>query len=1105
MSNTKAAALNRAFNNADATVAAQAATVADLAANEIAAANKFDVATLTDAALAKQVMTNMGFLPSTVAAITQLEIELAAYFGGMGKGNRGFVVLQLSDILSTLTADATYGAIATAWNAEVAASAASSTDQAVKLTTAADSITGGVGNDTISGVVAGIASLLTLNPTDVINGGDGVDTLKIDLGSTYSTITTGSIKAVETLDITNTSGSTKDMNLNGTSGVTAIKISSPTVVTLSNLNTGVKSIDLNATSGTFTASYVTGAAEAASTSILDAITLNLSAVGLLTSTTDLNIDVDKVEILNVVNTGTSRVNFTANTTASDDDLKTLNISGSGKITVANIPSTVTSIDASATTGGVILTSTSNAATGALKAISTGSGADTVAAVINDLTGNAKLSGGAGSTDAITLSSTSTTESAVEYNMSGFETLTLGAMALTTNAYTVSGAKTTDLTTIRVTGSPSSTSATARSLTAVDFVNMGASALTFEARGTTDSGANISSDQTGAVTVTYTATGTSAVATAATPAADAPAGDFTFANASALTVNVGAFINGTAADITANEASSVTLNVLSGTNQSLTELTVWDSTITAAKATTINVDATGQIGTADTVSGGTSHTYGTIAANKATSAVIKNGASPAYLTITDGTATTSALTSLNITTGAAYNGTGSEIGSVDTLVIAASKGATTLGSTNALPKISSVTLSGAGTTSAVTLYTLGSATLENNITVTASGLKGGLTIDTIKTKSGYSETVDVAGVTGNVSLGAINTISSGTVTGGSSVTVKAAGVGGNFSVGAVYGTGAVSVDSANVVGTSVIGDMQGSTVTVDQRGTASGSYLGGSSATTAATIGARDSATISLNELAAAKTYNITAQGTTSTKLTVAFNGGINSDTLNVTGRSTTTGITVTGNMGAGDDPVTIDNRPGAASTLDLSGLVSYKSSTVYGSTGADTITGGAGADLIIGGNGADTLNGGTGADIFLFNAGDSTSAAPDSISGLTSVDQLVSGNNVTSLQTSAVNSPSTSATAVSIAATGIASFAAVTASLCDTLPECVGLLNDSAISSGKAVYFAFAGDTYLFIQTDAAAASDVVVKLVGVSLPAAAVVDGATAVTGGTGITAFAA
>lgn len=120
--------LNRAFNNTTPgnllfqnQVAAAGTTPESQAAFARTFGNSF--ASLSNEALAERVLTNMGVLPSTNETVVAFKAELTAYLDGVANIDRGFVVLQLSEILATLdTATGTFGpyaAAAAAWNTEV--------------------------------------------------------------------------------------------------------------------------------------------------------------------------------------------------------------------------------------------------------------------------------------------------------------------------------------------------------------------------------------------------------------------------------------------------------------------------------------------------------------------------------------------------------------------------------------------------------------------------------------------------------------------------------------------------------------------------------------------------------------------------------------------------------------------------------------------------------------------------------------------------------------------------------------------------------------------------------------------------------------------------
>ncbi|MCK5923923.1 MAG: hypothetical protein KAG66_23515, partial [Methylococcales bacterium] len=72
------------------------------------------------------------------------------------------------------------------------------------LTTASDdNVVGVAADDEITGVVSGLSSTNTLQTTDKVDGGAGDDMLKVTMSSDFAGFSTGFMKNIETLEITN--------------------------------------------------------------------------------------------------------------------------------------------------------------------------------------------------------------------------------------------------------------------------------------------------------------------------------------------------------------------------------------------------------------------------------------------------------------------------------------------------------------------------------------------------------------------------------------------------------------------------------------------------------------------------------------------------------------------------------------------------------------------------------------------------------------------------------------------------------------------------------------------------------------------------------------
>lgn len=243
----------------------------------------------------------------------------------------------------------------------------------------------------------------TLNLADQINGGSGIDTLKI-YSDNAVTLPAG-LSNVEKIYISDNIHQSYDVSTSALSAVTSLELANGVTVDGAVMTlTGKTGLELALTdladADTATDAGDGDVAVAAAASVTSQ-SLNLTRVGaqaaatLLSATNDVDFDITGtgVATLNVAATGMNNISL-ANTGAA---LTTLNVSGDGTLAVqGTTATTITTFSAASNSGGVTVDLSASA--GANQTITGGSGADTITV---DLARNITLNTGAGN-DVVTL-------------------------------------------------------------------------------------------------------------------------------------------------------------------------------------------------------------------------------------------------------------------------------------------------------------------------------------------------------------------------------------------------------------------------------------------------------------------------------------------------------------------------------------------------------------------------------------------------------------------------------------------------------------------------------------------------------------------------------
>jgi len=942
-----------------------------------------DFAANNNATLAAAVATNLGL---TGTALTAGTAYLQGQFESMGAAKRGQVILDAVNGLSNLTADATYGAAAAAFNESVATSvtyssnssnnstvlatlqaAAVPTGNTVALVAGTDNVTGTTLTDTFTGTMSS-----TLTDIDRVNGSTGIDTFKITLGAA-GTVTPLAITDVETVRLTGvTAAANNVLDVKNATGLTLLEFNDVTTTAgATHTIQGITSPSIplkvkNATATTTTLNFTHAAAGLTGTADTVALTLedNGTAAALVAA---VQVNTAGIEGLTVASNGTANY-ITSLATAGD--LKTLTITGAAALTITTLTgsdSSLTKIDASTATGKISI----DAATAASNLAITGGSADDTFTFGATLDVNDTVDGGAG-TDTIssdlavatnvTLTSIETLSLLNDIDASLSQTNLAGITALIGNADTAGEEN-------------AFTNATPGKHTVVSLATDAAAVVSYALKTTLDTTADSLTATVGSSAVDGTTRGLFTANTVETL-------NLTSASKTATTANTLAQLNATAA----------TQVNLSGTALTLTAIDLAaDHTINASGMTGIlTMNTTGDD---ETIIGGSANdsitfdTYSELTSNDSidggggndTVIVATNGANDAAY----GRVAMTNVENLNMTididnVSAATHTIDLRNAPVSTFKITTAPGA------------------GGANTDSITVSNIQAATTKIALHLTVEdNTTGTYTFDSDRNTSGNLVLTAAAGINLNgttisatgdwTSFGFKQTASAATVahtlafagqTGLTSMSVDASDQAMTFSSISASKLASLTITGDNAVTVTSLSQTTAALAAINASASSGNITLTATTRTAAATVttGAGDDIIELTLTTEGGNTIDAGSNSTvanSSTGDTLVINGTSNGNTI-IDLASTTDQITQINGVANAATQIGFEHVDASGSTVVGAGTYSITGSSginvITGDSGADEIDGAAGADTITGGGGNDILTGGTGADTFDFNS-----------------------------------------------------------------------------------------------------------------------------------------